>query len=84
MGISALDNNLDIRTSSGGIRMNVPAEMSFNLDARIASGRVLVKSPDNTEIISAKGTVRAGVGNAPALTIAARTGSGGLTIQQRR
>jgi DUF4097 and DUF4098 domain-containing protein YvlB len=83
MGIVALNGDLDFRTSSGSVVITIPDEISFTLDAHISSGKVLVKSPENSEIINSNGTVKAVVGINPILNILAQVSSGNFTIQQK-
>jgi DUF4097 and DUF4098 domain-containing protein YvlB len=79
-----LTGDLRFRVSSGTIKVNLPRESSFNLDAVTNSGRVSVYE-GGKEIIHTSGnsTVLRPIGTSPERTIYARTSSGSVNIDLR-
>lgn len=70
----------DVSTGSGGIRIDLPDDAAFEIDARTHSGEVRTDHPvvvnDDTRRGQLRGTVR---GGGPKVTL--RTGSGGIAIE---
>jgi DUF4097 and DUF4098 domain-containing protein YvlB len=84
LGVKELTGDLRFRVSSGGITANLPAALSFNLDAVTKSGRVLVnEEAKETLRVSGNSTVLRPLGPSPERTIYARTFSGNVTINRR-
>jgi DUF4097 and DUF4098 domain-containing protein YvlB len=84
-----LTGDLRFRLSSGGVDMNIPAGLSFNLDALTRSGTVQVNKRGAEALrISGNSSVLRPIGPAPETgaevrTIYARTASGTVIINRR-
>lgn len=69
----------DLQAGSGGIRLSLPSDLGFTLDARSASGSVSVDHPIDIEHQYRQRELRGRVrGGGPA--IVARTGSGSVSV----
>jgi hypothetical protein len=68
-----------VGTGSGTIGLKVPAQLSFNLDARTSSGRLTVNHPVTTQGAMSKNHIQGKVGNGGVL-IDVHTGSGNVQI----
>jgi hypothetical protein len=85
LDVRELAGDLRFRVSSGDITVNLPAPLSFNLDAVTKSGRVLVNEEEREALrVSGNSTVLRPFGPSPERTIYARTSSGNVTINRRQ
>jgi DUF4097 and DUF4098 domain-containing protein YvlB len=84
LDMEELTGDLRFRLSSGHVVLNIPRDISFNLDAVTNSGRVQVTEAGNeTAQVSGNSTVLRPFGPSPDRTIYARTSSGNVTINRR-
>jgi DUF4097 and DUF4098 domain-containing protein YvlB len=84
MDMRDLTGDLRFNITSGGINLDLPREMSFNLDAVTSSGSVRV-TEDGDELLRVPGnsTVLRPIGSSPVRTVYARTRSGSVSIDRR-
>lgn len=68
-----------VGTGSGTIGLKIPAQASFNIDARTSSGRLIVNHPVTTQGAMSKNHIQGKVGNGGVL-IDVHTGSGNVEI----
>ncbi|MFP3090429.1 DUF4097 domain-containing protein [Treponema sp. TIM-1] len=77
-----LTGDLRLRLSSGHIILNIPRDISFNLDAVTNSGSIQVAGDEPAQV-SGNSTILRPFGPSPERTIYARTSSGNVTINRR-
>jgi hypothetical protein len=82
LGISQLNGNLDFDISSGSLDLDLPRNAAFNMDAETSSGRIRVKSGDDTFSVRNRSSVIRPVGDNPEFTIRAEVNSGNITIRR--
>ena len=84
LDMEELTGDLRFRLSSGHIVLNIPRNISFNLDAVTSSGRVrVVEAGNETTQVSGNSTILRPFGPSPDRTIYAQTSSGDVTINRR-
>jgi DUF4097 and DUF4098 domain-containing protein YvlB len=84
LDMEELTGDLRFRLSSGHVVLNLPRDISFNLDAITHSGRVqVIEAGNEAAQVSGNGTVFRPFGPSPERTIYARTSSGNVTINRR-
>ncbi|MDR1278539.1 MAG: DUF4097 domain-containing protein [Treponema sp.] len=90
MDVEELTGDLRFRLASGGVDMNIPGELSFNLDAVTKSGEARVAGRDGEILqVSGNSTVLRPIGpvpepgGPPAPVIYVRVASGNMTINRR-
>ena len=84
MDIRELSGDLRFDVSSGGIELNMPPGLSFNLDAVTNSSNVRVTENGGEFLkVSGKSTVFRPIGPSPERTIYVRISSGNLVINRR-
>jgi DUF4097 and DUF4098 domain-containing protein YvlB len=84
MDMRDLTGDLRFNITSGGINLDLPREMSFNLDAITSSGSVRVtEGGDELLRVSGNSTVLRPIGPSPVRTVYARTRSGSIRIDRR-
>jgi DUF4097 and DUF4098 domain-containing protein YvlB len=82
LDMEELTGDLRLRLSSGHIILNLPRDISFNLDANTNSGSIRVTGEDAARV-SGNSTILRPFGPSPERTIYARTSSGSITINRR-
>jgi hypothetical protein len=83
LDIRELSGDLRFTVSSGDIDVNIPGELSFNLDAVTNSGSVLVnEGRDDAVRVSGNSSVLRPIGLSPMFTIYARISSGSVNIRR--
>jgi DUF4097 and DUF4098 domain-containing protein YvlB len=82
LNMEELTGDFRFRLSSGRITMNLPRDVSYNLDVDTNSGSVQVTGDEPTRV-SGNSTVLRPFGPSPERTIYARTNSGSITINRR-
>jgi lia operon protein LiaG len=82
LGISRLEGDLAFELSSGSLKLDLPRDASFFLDAETSSGRVVVESGGDIFSVKDRSSILRPVGDKPEFTIRAKLSSGNITIMR--
>ena len=80
LGIARLEGDLDFEISSGSLKLGLPRDASFFLDAETSSGSVTVESGGDVFSIKNRSSVIRPVGDNPQFTVRAAISSGNIII----
>jgi DUF4097 and DUF4098 domain-containing protein YvlB len=78
--MAALEGDLAFNARSGDVRLTLPRDAAFNLDAETSSGNVSVKSFDGSYAVKGNSTILRPIGENPRYTVFARVTSGNVEI----
>jgi DUF4097 and DUF4098 domain-containing protein YvlB len=81
--ISALRSDITLNVTSGIMRVTLPLQLSFNLDADTKSGSISIKSADDSYTLPGRSSIVRPIGANPQLTIRARAVSGNIRIERK-